>query len=423
MKEKLKGFFSVFIVLMLLPYVCTILFTGSMDREVKTNNSDDVTVMVQYNGNVYEMGLEEYLIGIVPMAMSIDYEKEALMAQAVIMRTNIIRQLAEANANGQEIVFDEEFVTYDEMSTAMPENELKSSYVKLEEAIKETKGIVAYYNNSLVELPYHSMSAGVTRVGEEVFNSSEYGYITGAESKKDMEGTNYLSIKTFTIEEIVRKCQVVYPDIIVNGVNDGEDESEKKTGNGESAAGDKNEVESQTWDAAESQEGNQSGDVITVEEVPMNETDPVAGVGEADVSEETAPNVEAAVTEETEETVVTGETAITEETAETEVNEETIVNAAWASQITIPMRDSAGYALQVQIGNTVIPAEKFRSLLNLNSSCMDFSIGEKGVSITTKGIGHGVGLSQYGANEMAKSGSTWEEILNYYFSDLIFLEQ
>jgi|GEM_PF-2303838 len=412
MKEKLKGIFSVYIVILLLPYVCTILFTGSIDRAENTNNSDDMTVMVQYNGNFYEMGLEEYLTGIVPMAMSIDYEKEALMAQAVIMRTNILRQLMEANANGEKIIFDEEFVTYDEMNTIMSESELKSNYAKLEGAIKETQGIVAFYNDSLVELPYHSMSAGMTRVGEEVFNSGEYGYITGVESKSDIEGTNYLSIKTFTIEEIIQKCQAAYPDIIVTGVNDAENVSGKKTGNEESSTGDQTEVENQNGDPAVSQEGNQSDDVITVDEIPMNEVDAAAedmvGAMETEPSSETETGV--------------GEAAVTEEAAETAVNGERAGNAAWESQITIPMRDSAGYALQVQVGNTMIPAEKFRSLLNLNSSCMDFLIVEKGISITTKGLGHGVGLSQYGANEMAKDGSTCEEILSCYFSDLQFQE-
>ena len=40
------------------------------------------------------------------------------------------------------------------------------------------------------------------------------------------------------------------------------------------------------------------------------------------------------------------------------------------------------------------------------------------VYITTRGYGHGVGLSQYGANEMAKLGYTYEEILKYYYKDI-----
>ena len=42
--------------------------------------------------------------------------------------------------------------------------------------------------------------------------------------------------------------------------------------------------------------------------------------------------------------------------------------------------------------------------------------------ITTKGYGHGVGLSQVGANAMAKQGFTAEEILNHYYPDTELLE-
>lgn len=60
---------------------------------------------------------------------------------------------------------------------------------------------------------------------------------------------------------------------------------------------------------------------------------------------------------------------------------------------------------------------KIRSLLNLRST--DFTITIKdNIAITTRGYGHGVGMSQYGANAMAKNGSTYEEILKYYYQNI-----
>ena len=58
-----------------------------------------------------------------------------------------------------------------------------------------------------------------------------------------------------------------------------------------------------------------------------------------------------------------------------------------------------------------------RSLLNLRSTDFDIEINES-IKITTKGYGHGVGMSQYGANEMAKNGSTYEEILKHYYNNI-----
>ena len=58
-----------------------------------------------------------------------------------------------------------------------------------------------------------------------------------------------------------------------------------------------------------------------------------------------------------------------------------------------------------------------RTLLDLRST--DFEIVKTGenITVTTKGYGHGVGMSQYGANYMAKEGKTYQEILTYYYQN------
>ena len=72
----------------------------------------------------------------------------------------------------------------------------------------------------------------------------------------------------------------------------------------------------------------------------------------------------------------------------------------------------------IKIGNKTFTGVKIRSLLGLRSA--DFSINISGgtVTITTKGYGHGCGMSQYGANEMAKQGKDYIYILNYYYSNV-----
>ena len=71
----------------------------------------------------------------------------------------------------------------------------------------------------------------------------------------------------------------------------------------------------------------------------------------------------------------------------------------------------------ITTNNQEFKGTKIRSLLNLRSTDFDIDITDK-VTITTKGYGHGVGMSQYGANEMAKKGYTYEEILNYYYKGI-----
>lgn len=89
-----------------------------------------------------------------------------------------------------------------------------------------------------------------------------------------------------------------------------------------------------------------------------------------------------------------------------------------AEGISVVKRDAGDYALEVAVGTQTMTGEEFRECLALNSSCFSMKEVEGKMRIVTKGMGHGVGLSQYGANEMAKAGSSYEEILNYYYQDV-----
>ncbi len=69
----------------------------------------------------------------------------------------------------------------------------------------------------------------------------------------------------------------------------------------------------------------------------------------------------------------------------------------------------------LSINNTDFSGRNFQKQLSLRSN--DFTIKKEGESvvITTKGFGHGVGMSQYGANALAKQNKTYDEILKYYY--------
>ncbi|MFW5649564.1 MAG: stage II sporulation protein D [Candidatus Alkaliphilus sp. MAG34] len=86
-----------------------------------------------------------------------------------------------------------------------------------------------------------------------------------------------------------------------------------------------------------------------------------------------------------------------------------------ASEINILERSKGGNVKRIKIGNKELTGGEIRELFELRSA--DFSIEVKGkdMCFTTKGYGHGVGMSQWGANGMAKQGSTFTEILKHYY--------
>lgn len=69
----------------------------------------------------------------------------------------------------------------------------------------------------------------------------------------------------------------------------------------------------------------------------------------------------------------------------------------------------------IKIGDLVFTGVEIRSKLGLRSADFEIEKEDTGVRIITKGFGHGVGLSQYGANGMAKNGASFKEILLHYY--------
>lgn len=92
------------------------------------------------------------------------------------------------------------------------------------------------------------------------------------------------------------------------------------------------------------------------------------------------------------------------------------------AEVQITGRDSADYVLTVQIGNASCSGEEFRSAFSLNSACFTIADLDQKVRIVTKGIGHGFGMSQAAANEMAAGGASCQELLSAFFPNAV-LEQ
>lgn len=81
-------------------------------------------------------------------------------------------------------------------------------------------------------------------------------------------------------------------------------------------------------------------------------------------------------------------------------------------------RTSTNRVTTININGKKFKGSKFKSLLSLRSTDIDIEYDEKNVYIKTKGYGHGVGMSQYGAHSMAKLGYKYDEILKYYYNGI-----
>jgi len=70
---------------------------------------------------------------------------------------------------------------------------------------------------------------------------------------------------------------------------------------------------------------------------------------------------------------------------------------------------------QIKIGENIYSGVEIRNILGLRSADFDIVKNESGISFKTYGYGHGVGMSQYGANGYAKNEYTYKQILEHYY--------
>lgn len=90
--------------------------------------------------------------------------------------------------------------------------------------------------------------------------------------------------------------------------------------------------------------------------------------------------------------------------------------------ISINSVSDSGSVLDVSVGGRQMSGSLLRTLLGLRSACFTVTANEDSITLDVKGYGHGAGMSQYGAGAMAANGSSYEEIIKHYYTDVEITE-
>ena len=166
MKRKIIPGFTGILWMYLIPYLCTVMVNGAETALI--NRKFDVELI---------------LPAVVASQISDDYELETIKAQAVISRSEFYRrsETEEKKKILQEIC-EKLHPTYYLLH-------INSSLY--EKAVADTAEKVLTLQEKLKLLPYHEISAGRTRDGEDTLKSSEYSYLKSVESKMDKNAEEY----------------------------------------------------------------------------------------------------------------------------------------------------------------------------------------------------------------------------------------
>lgn len=247
------------------------------------------------NGQVLNLELEEYVIGVVGAEMPAAFHTEALKAQAILARTYALKSL-KTNTRLTDNSSTQNYKSNAELER-MWGGSFSTYYNKIKKAVEATKGMYLTYQGEIVDAVYHSTSNGVTEDAKNVWGNS-IPYLVSVTSSYDSSNSSFISEKKFTYADLSNLLGFpVTQDTLF-------------------------EIQSYT-------EGNR--------------------------------------------------------------------------------------VLNILIDNQVYNGVALRNLLGLRSATFEVVKNENTVTFITKGFGHGVGMSQYGANGMAKNGSSYQDILLHYY--------
>ncbi len=304
MKKLLFFYIGLTLLLIIIPIASVMLFGGIFKEE----NTDEILVYIKNEDRVEKMNKEEYIKGVVAAEMPVEFEKEALKAQAVAARTYLEKKFlsgAEDSHKGAVICTDytccQAWIAEDARKEAWEADKRDEYWNKICMAADETAGEILKYNGEIISALFHSTSSGSTEAAEDVWGE-HVPYLVSVESKADEQSPKFFDEKQMTVLEFQNKFSEKYPD--------------------------------------------------------------------ADLSKSIFEDVK---------------------------------------------RSEAGGIKTACVYGKSVKGTELRTLFELKSTNMELFVNDENVLIKTKGYGHGVGMSQYGAEFMAREGKDYREILTHYY--------
>lgn len=285
--------------------------TPSPINEEKEISGDEELISALIEGEIKEMTIHDYLIGVLAAEMPASFEIEALRSQAVAARTYALNRLLvtpSAKHTSAAVCGDKTCC----MAFADEADMLEkwgSSYAayrdKIEMAVSSTAGLCLVFKGEPVLAVFHSSSAGKTEASENVWGVP-VPYLRPADSPESGDSVpNYVVSVTVSLSDFKDTIRAAFPHAVL---------SDKK---------------------------------------------PLAAE-----------------------------------------------NAVYTE---------SGRLSSVVFGGVTVTGTKLRELFGLRSAAVAIDLTEDAVILTTTGYGHGVGMSQYGANTLAKNGLDFSEILLHYY--------
>lgn len=182
--------------------------------ETQNQKGPDIKVYITREDKRVNMYLEDYLVGVLAAEMPAEFQMEALKAQAIAARTYALKKINQFPASGNklhpkaEICTDpchcQGWLSAQEMKEKWGWRKAREYERKLKQAVKDTTGKVAKFEENLIDPVYHSTCGGQTENAEEVWTYS-IPYLKNVPCPWDEASPKFESNLTISLAEINQK--------------------------------------------------------------------------------------------------------------------------------------------------------------------------------------------------------------------------
>ena len=215
-------FFSIIIFTFVIPIIFTKTNQIEQVSNIEENNEEAQYEYSKYNtikllhnstGEIEELNLDEYLLGVVSAEMPASYDIEALKAQAVVARTYTIYTIMHNGTKHERAdICDnsnccQAWISKEDRLNRWEESEKETNWAKIEEAVNDTKGKIVTYSGEPINAFFHSNSGGTTEVPINVWGGSGYPYLQVVATSGEENYSQYLSTVELTKEEVLNKLK------------------------------------------------------------------------------------------------------------------------------------------------------------------------------------------------------------------------
>ncbi len=183
-------------------------------------NYKNINLLHTADKKVENVDFEEYLVHVVAAEMPVNYEMEALKAQATVARTYTLYQMQNGGKHKEADICDnsqccQAWISKEKRFEKWEDNQ-QEKWDKIRKAVYSCAGDIVTYNGKPIDAFFHSNSGGTTEIPVNVWGGSNFPYLQVVETSGEDEYSQYYSEVEYTTSEIEKKMKENYKDFSID---------------------------------------------------------------------------------------------------------------------------------------------------------------------------------------------------------------